>query len=298
MACTLHRGCGPLSCERKHARRWTSNNAAIVLPTLAFAVVAGWLLLPGCKVFAACWPPGGSASLSVTIPRPIAYLPSAKPLLDLLIGLTAPCGLVGLGGAVAALVVRFRRATGIERQQLKWFTYAAALTPLPFIIYEVAPGVFQLLFTLALPLVPISVGIAILRYRLYEIDRIINRTLVYGLLTAVLGLGYAAGSLVFVLLAGPGSDPPSWLVAAATLAAAAVFRPARRRIQNVVDRRFNRRRYDAAKTIETFSARLREELDLDSLSAELLAVVDQTMQPTTAALWLRPSARQPRSTGT
>jgi hypothetical protein len=197
--------------------------------------------------------------------NPVAYLPAAKPLLDLLIGLTAPCGLVGLGGAVAALVVRFRRATGIERQQLKWFTYAAALTPLPFIIYEVAPGVFQLLFTLALPLVPISVGIAILRNRLYEIDRIINRTLVYGLLTAVLGLGYAAGSLVFVLLAGPGSDPPSWLVAAATLAAAAVFRPARRRIQNVVDRRFNRRRYDAAKTIETFSARLREELDLDSL---------------------------------
>ena len=136
---------------------------------------------------------------------------------------------------------------------------------------------------------PISVGIAILRYRLYEIDRIINRTLVYGLLTAVLGLGYVAGSLVFVLMAGAGTDPPSWLVAAATLVAAAVFRPARRRIQAVVDRRFNRRRYNAAKTIQAFSPRLRKEVDLDTLSSEVLAVVDQTMEPTRVSLWLRPS---------
>jgi uncharacterized membrane protein YbhN (UPF0104 family) len=109
---------------------------------------------------------------------------------------------------------------------------------------------------------PVAVGIAILRYRLYDIDRIISRVLAYGLLTAVLGLGYAAGSLVFVPLVGAGGEAPSWLVAAATLAAAAVFRPARRRIQAVVDRRFNRRHYDAAKTIEAFSARLREQLDL------------------------------------
>jgi hypothetical protein len=106
------------------------------------------------------------------------------------------------------------------------------------------------LLALTLPLVPISVGIAILRYRLYEIDRIINRTLVYGLLTVLLGLCYAVGSLMFVLVAGAGADPPSWLVAAATLAAATVFRPARRRVQAVVDRRFNRRRYNAAQTIQ------------------------------------------------
>ena len=140
-----------------------------------------------------------------------------------------------------------------------------------------------------LPLVPISVGIAILRHRLYEIDRIINRTLVYGLLTAVLGLGYAAGSLVSILLVGVGSGPPSWLIAAATLAAAAVFRPARRRIQTVVDRRFNRRRYNAAKTIQAFSGRLREQIDLDTLPSEVLGVVDQTMEPTHVWLWLRPS---------
>src|SRR5919108_4472124 len=113
------------------------------------------------------------------IHNPLVYLPAAKPLFDLFIGAGAAlCGLVGIGGAVAALVVRFRRARGVERQQLKWFTYAAALIPWPFIVYEFAPGVFQLLFTVTLPLVPISVGIAILRYRLYEIDRIINRTLV------------------------------------------------------------------------------------------------------------------------
>jgi len=153
----------------------------------------------------------------------------------------------------------------------------------------VVPGAFGLLLAVLLPLVPISVGIAILRYRLYEIDRIINRTLVYGLLTAVLGLGYAAGSLVSILVVGVGSGPPSWLVAAATLAAAAVFRPARRRIQAVVDRRFNRRRYDAARTIQAFSGRLREQIDLDTLSSEVLAVVDQTMEPTRVSLWLRPS---------
>jgi hypothetical protein len=185
-------------------------------------------------------------------------------------------------------VVRFRRSRGIERQQLKWFTYAAALAPLPFLVYEVVPGLFAPLLAVLLPLVPISVGIAVLRYRLYEIDKIINRTIVYALLTAILGLCYVVGSLVFVLVAGAGTDPPSWLVAAATLAAAAVFRPVRRRVQAAVDRRFNRRRYNAAKTIEAFSSRLRDEIDLDTLSAELVAVAGQTMEPTMLSLWLRP----------
>jgi hypothetical protein len=199
------------------------------------------------------------------------------------------CGLACL----TALLLRFRRTRGIERQQLKWLLFACAVTIA--IILVVQPNTsneWKLGMLLALPLipsVPVAAGVAILRYRLYEIDRIINRTLVYGLLTAVLGLGYAAGSLLFVLVAGAGTDPPSWLVAAATLAAAAVFRPVRRRIQTAVDRRFNRRRYDAAKTIEAFSARLRDEVDLDTLSAELLEVVNQTMQPTGVSLWLRPS---------
>jgi hypothetical protein len=206
------------------------------------------------------------------------------------------CGLACL----AALLLRFRRARGIERQQLKWLLFACAVTiTILLVVQPNTSNEWKLGMLLALPLfpsVPIAAGVAILRYRLYEIDRIINRTLVYGLLTAVLGLCYAAGSLLFVLVARTGSDPPSWLVAAATLAAAALFRPARRRIQAAVDRRFNRRRYNAAKTIEAFSARLRDEVDLDMLSAELLAVVDQTMQPTHVSCWLRPSP--PSSSGT
>jgi hypothetical protein len=245
----------------------------------------------------ALWPGPDPPLLGLApMPNPVVYLPQAKPLFQLFRSLAGLCLLPGIAGAIAALVVRFRRSRGIERQQLKWFTYAAALAPLPGFAYEAAPSIFGLLRTLILPLVPISVGIAILRYRLYEIDRIINRTLVYGLLTVVLGLCYVAGSLVFVLVAGPGADPPSWLVAAATLAAAAIFRPARRRIQAAVDRRFNRRRYNAAQTIQAFSTRLRDQIDLDTLSSELLAVVDQTMEPTQASLWLR--APSPGSPGT
>jgi hypothetical protein len=188
--------------------------------------------------------------------NPVVFLPAAKPLLDV-IGVAGLCLLPGIGGAIAALVVRFRRSRGIERQQLKWFSYAAALAPLPFLVYEVVPGAFELLLAVTLPLVPISVGIAILRYRLYEIDWIINRTLVYGLLTAVLGLGYAgAVPALGQLFGGVGERTPSWAVAGATLTVAALFQPARRRIQQAVDRRFNRRKYNTAKTIQAFSTRL------------------------------------------
>jgi hypothetical protein len=144
---------------------------------------------------------------------------------------------------------------------------------------------------------PVTAGMAILKYRLYEIDRIINRTLVYGLLTALLAAVYAGLVLSIGQLSGAiGTEPPSWAVAGATLAVAALFQPARRRIQAVVDRRFNRRKYNAAQTIQAFSTRLRDQVDLDTLSSELLAVVDQTMQPTQASVWLRPSP--PGSPGT
>jgi hypothetical protein len=246
--------------------------------------VAGNALWPGPQV----WLPGSSPA-----PNPVVFLPRAKPLFDLLRNLAGLCLLLGLGGAIAALVVRFRRSRGIERQQLKWFTYAAALAPLPGFAYDMFPGISGLLRLLIYPLVPISVGVAILRYRLYEIDRIINRTLVYGLLTALLGGIYGGAVLVLgQVFGGVGQDPPSWVVAGATLAVAALFQPARRRIQAVVDRRFNRRKYNAAKTVEAFSLRLRDEVDLDALSAELLAVADQTMKPTTASLWLRQPARR------
>ena len=141
-------------------------------------------------------------------------------------------------------------------------------------------------------IIPVTIGLAVLRYRLYDIDRIISRTLAYALLTALLAGLYTVVVLVLgQLFGGITERPPSWAVAGATLAVAALFQPARRRIQAGVDRRFNRRKYDAARTVEAFSARLRDEVDLDTLSSELLSVVDQTMQPTTASLWLQPSTQ-------
>jgi hypothetical protein len=144
---------------------------------------------------------------------------------------------------------------------------------------------------LCLAVLPVATGAAVLRYRLYDLDRIISRTLAYGLLTVLLGLGYAGIVLGLGRLLSRGS---SLAVAAATLAMAAVFQPARRRVQAAVDRRFNRRRHDAGRIIEAFGARLRDQVDLTTLTAELVAVVDQTMQPTTASLWLRPTRARGR----
>jgi hypothetical protein len=195
---------------------------------------------------------------------------------------------VAVAGA-ASLIVRFRRARGVERQQLKWLACAAGVLMIaPVVPDSWLGGWASTAVNLAQWAIPAAIGVAILRYRLYDIDRLINRTLVYGLLTAMLGLVYA-GLVLFLgqLFGGMTEDPPSWVVASATLAVAALFQPARSRIQEMVDRRFNRRRYNAAQTIETFSTRLHQQIDLDTLSAELLAVVDQTMQPTKASLWLR-----------
>jgi hypothetical protein len=212
-------------------------------------------------------------------------------------------GLLALLSA-ASLVVRFRRSRGEERQQLKWLAYGAVLAAVLYACFiatelheRLAPVVSLVVTTPAIVAIPVAIGVALLRYRLYDIDQIINRTLVYGLLTAILGLIYTGAVVVFgQVFGGVGSDPPSWAIAAATLAVAALFQPARRRTQALVDRRFNRRKYDAAKTVEAFSVRLRDELDLDALSAELLVVVDKTMQPTRASLWLRPSGPDSRRT--
>jgi hypothetical protein len=197
--------------------------------------------------------------------------------------------LIILGGA-GSLVTRYRRAHGLERQQLRWVTLAAALTGVAML----ATGVLVAVGNLALAgwasvvgtvFLPLATGAAILRYRLYDLDRIISRTLAYGLLTVLLGGGYVLVVLGLGQLLGRDS---SLIVAVATLAVAAVFQPARRRIQGAVDRRFNRRRHDAARIIEGFGDRLREEVDLDTLTAEVLGVAEQTMQPTRASLWLRP----------
>jgi hypothetical protein len=190
-----------------------------------------------------------------------------------------------------SLVVRFRRARGVERQQLRWVAVAAALLVVAagVVLVGLAVGATAVVTWAIVAWVaglPLAIGAAVLRYRLYDLDRIVSRTLAYGLLTLLLGLGYAGVVLGLGRLLPQDS---SLVVAGATLAVAAAFQPTRRRIQQAVDRRFNRRRYDAAQTIQAFSARLRQQVDLDTLTTELLAVVDQTMQPTQASLWLRPS---------
>ena len=200
--------------------------------------------------------------------------------------------LVGLLVAAGSLLLRFRRARGVERLQLRWVTAAAALAALAAAVILVtwavmgsaAQPVWELATVAFMAALPLATGASILRYRLYDLDRIISRTLAWTALTILLGLGYAAVVLLLGRLAPDGS---SLAVAGATLAVAAAFQPVRRRVQETVDRRFNRARYDAARTIAAFSARLREEVDLDTLSAELLAVTAQTMQPTTMSLWLR-----------
>jgi len=256
---------------------------------VSWAVVA---FTAAVMVFAALEPGTNPNHPLVTNPVGVGSFPDAVETdLQFTVGLPY---LAVMTAAVASLIVRFRRSKGEERAQLKWFVFAALLIVLWSLVPNGVVGspvadIVQIITVLGLP---VATAVAVLKYRLYEIDRLINRTLVYSLLTALLGGVYAGAVLVLgQVFGGVSGDPPSRAVAGATLAVAASFQPARRRIQQAVDRRFNRRKYNAAKTIEAFSARLREELDLDTLSAELLAVVDQTMQPTTASLWLRPSAR-------
>jgi hypothetical protein len=199
-------------------------------------------------------------------------------------------------------VYRYRRASdAVQRQQTKWVVFGVAVAVVGFLLTLVAVGpppvdlpqeqvgrglVSMLLMDLFVLAIPVSIGVAVLKYRLFDIDRLINRTLVYGLLTAILGLGYIGAVLVLSQVLG--QDRSSLAVAGSTLVVAAMFQPARRRIQQAVDRRFNRRKYNTAQTIEAFSAHLRNEVDLDTLAPELLAAVDQTMEPTRASLWLRP----------
>jgi hypothetical protein len=214
---------------------------------------------------------------------------------------------LGTAGAVAlnvgvvlsgiSLVLRLRRARGVERQQLKWFVYAAVMMGGGFVAsFAFSSGLANAIAwtsgILGFMVLPIATGIALLRYRLYDIDVIINRTLVYGALTAALALVYLGGIAVpqglFRALTGQES---SLAVVASTLAIAALFNPLRRRIQGFIDRRFYRRKYDAARTLETFSAKLRDETDLDRLGDDLVSVARETVQPEHASLWLHPLGR-------
>jgi hypothetical protein len=213
--------------------------------------------------------------------------------------------------AAASVVIRFRRSRGTERQQLKWFAYVGLLaaTGLGMAMVQVlfgtqpgedgggttldivgAVGWFTALGAIVIG-IPVATGMAILRHRLYDIDVVINRTLVYGALTATLLLSYLGLVLLLQLALGPLTEDNGLAIAGSTLGVAALFRPLRARIQELVDRRFYRRKYDAAHTIERFGARVRDEVELDSLSAELRTVVADTMQPAHVSLWLREAPR-------
>jgi hypothetical protein len=212
---------------------------------------------------------------------------------DWVLKLVGPMLLVAGLGAVISLFVRFRRARGDERQQIKWFASAAALTLAWIIVAEEQSGEIVALWgLLVIASIPVATGMAILRYRLYDIDRIINRTLVYGVLTGILALvyfgGVATSEAIFRALTGQ-EQQPQIAVVVSTLVIAALFTPLRRRIQRFIDRRFYRRKYDARKTLEDFSAQLRDETDLEALSNDLLGVVRDTMQPAHVSLWLGPS---------
>ena len=229
----------------------------------------------------------------IPIHNPFA-LPSSHPLLLLVEGGGFYLFAVCVVASVASLVVRFRRSTGTERQQLKWVAFSVVILGIGLagtILWELLNGAAEvsdnlenLIVTISVSLLPMAIGIAIVRYRLFDIDRIVSRTVSYGVIVVVLGATF--GALVFVLgdlLPLDGQLP----VASTTLVVAALFNPLRRRVQERVDRRFNRSRYDAARTIELFTRRLRSSVDLVELGRDLQTVAAATMQPVSMSMWLR-----------
>jgi hypothetical protein len=266
--------------------RWRPFAWLVGIATVALASVAALLPVPTCEV------------CPIENPFGIEGLESVAELVDTLV----EAFLVGvLGGLVmVSLFLRFRRASGVEYQQIKWLVFTISVlfigATLAYIVYSATGAwwgwsVGQSLLAVGSVGVPISMGIAILRYRLYDIDILINRTLVYGSLTLLLAVVYFGGvtltEAIFRALTRQ-EEQPQLAIVVSTLVIAALFTPLRRRIQSFIDRRFYRRKYDAAKTLEAFSAKLRDETDLDALSDDLVGVVRETMQPAHVSLWLRP----------
>jgi len=258
--------------------------------------LAGWLPVAWMIVFVVfallLWP---YRDASMLLDNESLSVPQVADLEELLFATFVPVVLGGVLVALLNLILRFRNSRGEERQQLKWVALACGIGGTNIIVAEfvLAPlGIEHPLLTLigetlAGPgMLAITAGIGILKYGLYDIDRIINRTITYALLTAFLALVYSGLVVALQGLVGRAQQSPL-VVAVSTLAAAALFRPARARIQGLIDRRFNQRRYDAVRTIDAFTARLRDEIDLDALTAHLLDVVDETMEPARISLWLK-----------
>jgi len=294
--------------------QWSNNAFA---PTM---IILSFLLFPTGRLPSARWRPVALIATGVAVVHAASAALTPGPLQDY--GIQNPAGIEAATAlrmiaevsvlilvlplmllSVVSLFARLRRSSGIERQQLKWFAYAAALLATDLLASnalavllggtgnEVAEFIPFLTFVITLSGIPMAMGVAILKHRLYDIDIIINRTLVYGALTLSLLLVYVGCvvSLQYVLRAFTGGNS-QLVIVASTLAIAALFNPLRRRIQSFIDRRFYRRKYDAVKTLEEFGAKLRDETDLESLNAEMLSVVRETMRPEHASLWLRETA--------
>jgi hypothetical protein len=270
-------------------------------PAIAFGITLPALLVPDGRLRSPRWRPVVAAAVAGPVLGMLgsSFLPGK--LEETVVPIDNPFGRTGVVGTVAAvvgftglglwfismlaalvsLVLRFRASRGTERQQLRWVV-AGATGAVAGLVVGIA-GV-ELTYPAVLCL-PVGVAVAVLRYRLWDLDRLVSRTVTYALVTALLVAPYL---LILPVVSRVAGDAGGLAVAAATLAAVAAFAPLRRRVQDLVDRRFNRRRYDAARTVEAFAVRLRDQVDLDALSAELLAVVERTVQPTKASLWLRP----------
>lgn len=232
--------------------------------------------------------PLNNAQYVTTNPYALFDLPTLAPFYYAMGGLAVS----GFGSA-ASLFVRYRRARGIERQQLTWLAFEAMILAIAVVVgsfdqSDKWPSVFLIA---AIALAPVMVGIAVFRYRLYDIDVVINRAIVYGATTALIALAFVAGIIVLQSILRPFTSGSEIAVAVSTLVSVALAQPLRARIQGFVDRRFYRARYDAARTLDAFSDRLREEVDLDAVRADLLRAVGDTVQPAHASVWLRERAR-------
>jgi hypothetical protein len=288
-------------------------------PSLYSVLIFLFLLFPSGKPLTHRWRPVLWATIATGIVLLLADMFSPGPFIRDFTQVENPLGIPALQGgrefieapvllcqivllilSVTSLVLRFRRSRGDERQQIKWFATGGVFVGAVFAcgpLLWATPGIgdvlWPILFALAIAAIPLSMGIAILKYRLYDIDIIIRRTLVYGTLTAMLALLYFGSVVALESLLRPftGQQHSDVVVVASTLLIASLFSPLRARIQRFIDRRFYRRKYDAAKTLEAFSATLRDQVDLDQLREHLLAVVSDTMQPSQISLWLQSTER-------
>lgn len=260
--------------------RWWRRSAGVMFATLVTAVLIAMLQ-------ERLDTPDG-----LTVANPIGIRGLADVEEGVASAVFVPLTLIYVLAALTSLILRYRRSRGVERQQLKWFVSSAAALVFGFILMGLIDALFQTRATfleiILFAFTPLGAAVAILRYRLYAIDRLISRTVTYALVTTLLAGVYVGGIALMSLALGPVADESPLAVATATLAAAAAFRPARTRIQRLVDRRFNRARYDVQRTLDGFRERVRNDVDLDRLGADLVSVTKETLQPAGAMLWMLP----------